>query len=62
MPTVQIDLMEGRSLEQKRELAEKITAAVASAAKCPPEAVTILIRDISPANISLGGQLRCDRT
>ncbi len=61
MPIVQIDWVEGRTIEQKRELAEKVTAAVVEAGKCPPEAVTIIIRDQPKTNIAKAGTLMADK-
>ena len=61
MPIVQIDWVEGRSLEQKRELAQKVTQAVVEAGKCAPEAVTIIIRDLPKTNFSKSGTLLSDK-
>ena len=60
MPIVQIDMLEGRSVEQKRELVKKVTAAICETASCPPEAVKIVIRDMSTNNYGDGGKLRSD--
>jgi len=60
MPIVQIDFLEGRSVEQKRELAKKITQAICETAKCPPEAVTIILRDLPKTNIAKAGTLISD--
>jgi len=61
MPIVQIDWAEGRSVEQKRELARKVTAAVSEAGKCPPEAVTVIIRDLPRTDIAKNGTLLADK-
>lgn len=61
MPIVQIDWIEGRSVDQKRELAAKVTAAVCEAGKCPPEAVTIIIRDLPKTNVAKAGGLMADK-
>ena len=50
MPIVQIDMLEGRTVEQKRELVRKVTAAICETASCSPEAVKIVIRDMSKDN------------
>lgn len=61
MPFVQIDMIEGRSVEQKRELAKRVTAVIAETANCPPEAVMIVIRDAAKENIAKAGVLMSDK-
>jgi 4-oxalocrotonate tautomerase len=61
MPIVQIDWIEGRTVEQKRELAQKVTTAVCEAGKCLPEAVTIIIRDLPRTDIAKAGGLLADK-
>jgi 4-oxalocrotonate tautomerase len=61
MPIVQIDFAEGRSVEQKRALAKKVTEAICETAKCPPEAVTIILRDLPKTNFSKAGILLSDK-
>lgn len=60
MPVVQIDMAEGRTTEQKRELAKKVTAAIVETAKCQPEAVTIVIRESAKQHIAKAGVLMSD--
>ncbi|CUH94235.1 hypothetical protein P22_0301 [Propionispora sp. 2/2-37] len=60
MPVVQIDMAEGRTTEQKRELAKKVTVAIAETAKCPPEAITIVIRESAKQHIAKAGILMSD--
>lgn len=61
MPLVQVDWAEGRSDDQKRLLVKKITEAVAEAGKCPPEAVTVIVRDLPKTNIGKAGGLLADK-
>jgi 4-oxalocrotonate tautomerase len=61
MPIVQIDFLEGRSVEQKRELAKKVTQAICETVNCPAEAVTIILRDLPATNFAKAGILRSDR-
>lgn len=61
MPIVQIDMLEGRTVEQKREMVKKVTEVISEAAKCPPEAVTIIIRDMLQHNLGQAGELRSDK-
>ncbi|AIF51914.1 2-hydroxymuconate tautomerase [Pelosinus sp. UFO1] len=61
MPIVQIDMIEGRTVEQKREMAKKVTQAITETANCPADAVTIVIRDAAKSNIAKAGVLMLDK-
>ncbi|MDF2676650.1 MAG: 4-oxalocrotonate tautomerase [Bacillota bacterium] len=61
MPIVQIEIVEGRTLEQKRELSKKVTEAIVESINVPQDAVKIIIREMKKDNYSEGGILRCDR-
>ncbi len=55
MPIVTIELIEGRSVEQKREMAKKITEAIVEITKIPQDAVEIIFHDMKKENYSKGG-------
>jgi 4-oxalocrotonate tautomerase len=61
MPYVNIYLLEGRTVEQKREMAEKITDVISEVGKVPKELVHILIMDLPKTNIAKGGILQSDK-
>lgn len=61
MPIVTIDLVEGRTIEQKRELAKRITDAVVEVLKTTPEQVNIIYRDGPRSNFAKAGVLLSDR-
>lgn len=61
MPMVQIEMLEGRTLEQKRVLVEKVTNAIIESINCQIENVTITIREVSCQHIAQAGKLRCDQ-
>ena len=61
MPIVQIDFVEGRTVDQKRDIAKKVTQAICESANCPPEAVQIILRDLPASNFARAGVLRIDR-
>lgn len=61
MPNVVIDFIEGRTVEQKRKLVESVTDAIVNSIGCKPEAVQIILHEISTDQISNGGVLRCDK-
>jgi len=60
MPIVQIELFEGRTVEQKRVLAEKVTKAIAESLNCPETAVSIILREMKHDNYAKAGKLWCD--
>ncbi len=60
MPIVQVELLEGRTLEQKRVLVEKVTQAIVDSIGVTAENVSIIIRDMSKENFSKSGKLACD--
>lgn len=61
MPIVQIELLEGRSVEQKRLLVEKVTQAVVESVGAKPESVTVIIRDMPRENYANAGVLAIDK-
>ncbi|MGI6604650.1 MAG: 4-oxalocrotonate tautomerase [Firmicutes bacterium] len=61
MPIVQIELFEGRTVEQKREMAAKVTEAIVDSLGVPAEAVRIIMRDMAPENFAVAGKLRADK-
>ena len=60
MPIVSIELIEGRSVDQKREMAKKITEAIVEVTKIPQEAVEIIFHDMKRENYSKAGVLAID--
>lgn len=57
MPTIRIEMLEGRTPEKKAELARAITETTAQVLACSPEAVDILIYDIPKIHWATGGKL-----
>ena len=56
MPVVIVEIWAGRTLEQKKQLVEGITASFAQIGT-PPEAVQIIIKDNPKHNWASGGKL-----
>lgn len=56
MPVITIDMLEGKTAEQKNSLISRITEAVCDIVGCPPEVVTIVFHDISRDNWGSGGK------
>jgi 4-oxalocrotonate tautomerase len=61
MPTIRVEMFAGRTLEQKRALAQALTEATVKTLGGSPEAVDILFYDIERSNWSTAGQLWSDK-
>ncbi|MDP4125348.1 MAG: 2-hydroxymuconate tautomerase [Bacillota bacterium] len=61
MPIVQVELLEGRTIEQKRALVEKVTQAIVESVGAPAENVTVIIRDMPKENLAKAGKLEYDK-
>ena len=61
MPIINIKMMEGRSLEQKRLMADKVTQAVAESLGITKESVWISIDEMKPEHFSRAGILLIDK-
>lgn len=61
MPTLRVELMEGRTPEQKKELVTALTQAVVQTLGSKPESVDILLYDIRRGNWATGGVLWSER-
>ena len=61
MPVVQVHLIQGRSVEQKRTLVKKITEAVCESVNVPPESVHVILTDMKREDYADAGVLHLDR-
>lgn len=61
MPLVTIKMFEGRTLEQKRELVEKITKVICETVDATPDRVSIYIEDLKKDNVAKNGKLLIDQ-
>jgi 4-oxalocrotonate tautomerase len=57
MPTIRVELFEGRTPEQKKNLVKALTQACVDTLGSKPEAVDILLYDIKPSEWATGGEL-----
>lgn len=46
MPLVEISMLTGRDTDTKEEMIREVTGAVVRTSGAPPEAVTVIIRDV----------------
>jgi 4-oxalocrotonate tautomerase len=60
MPTIRVELFEGRTVEQKRALAAALTEATMRTLGSKPEAVEVLFYDIARHDWAVGGKLESD--
>ena len=60
MPVVQIEIIKGRTLQQKRDMVEKVTEVLVDTIQCKKEAVTIVIREMDKEHIAKAGVLFSD--
>ncbi|CAM5782664.1 4-oxalocrotonate tautomerase [Rhizobacter fulvus] len=61
MPTIRIEMFEGRTPEQKRALVAAVTEACVKTIGASPESVDILLFDIAKQNWATGGTLWSDK-
>lgn len=61
MPVVNVNMVKGRTLEQKREMVRDVTDSIAKTLNCNKETVRIIINEINKEDISVGGVLRADK-
>ncbi|MCL2462180.1 MAG: 4-oxalocrotonate tautomerase [Defluviitaleaceae bacterium] len=60
MPVINLKMYEGRTTDQKREFAKKVTDLSVEVLKCPPEAVTVIIDEYKDENWASAGRLHSD--
>jgi 4-oxalocrotonate tautomerase len=60
MPTIIVEMDEGRTIEQKRGFVKDATEAVCKHFNVEPQAVTILIHEGKKENRGKAGKLACD--
>ena len=61
MPIVTVQLLEGRTNEQKKAMVEKVTAAVTETTKASPESVKIIIEEMSKNHFASAGVLASEK-
>jgi 4-oxalocrotonate tautomerase len=56
MPVIQVNILEGRTDEQKENLIRKVTDVVAETLNSPTSAVRIIINEMKPQHFGRDGQ------
>ena len=60
MPTIRVEMFEGRTVEQKRAFAQALTEAAVRTIGSSPESVDVLFFDIKKQDWATGGKLWSD--
>jgi 4-oxalocrotonate tautomerase len=61
MPLVQVTMLQGRTVEQKRKIAERITDALVEEAGARREAIVVTFVELSKESYASGGLLMVDK-
>ena len=61
MPMIQITMLEGRTADQKRKLAQRITDAMVEEAGAKREAIVVAFHEVSKESYASGGVLMVDK-
>jgi 4-oxalocrotonate tautomerase len=61
MPLVQITMLQGRTVEQKRKLAQRITEVMVEEAGARKEAIVVTFVEVSKESYASGGVLMADK-
>ncbi len=61
MPVIQVNLMQGRTNEQKKLLAQRITESVVEVLGAKPEAVRVMFHEMGGYDFAVGGVPMAER-
>ena len=61
MPIIRVELLKGRTVEQKREFVTVVTREAARILGCTPQAVDVVFTDVEKHDWANGGTLNSDR-
>ena len=61
MPLVQVTMLTGRTADQKRKLAQRLTDAMVEEARTEREAVVVTFHEVSKESYASGGVLVADK-
>lgn len=62
MPTIRVEMFEGRTPEQKRNLVKALTEAVVQTLGSRPESVDVILQDVKKSEWATGGVLWSEKT
>jgi len=61
MPTIRVDMFEGRTPEQKRDFVKALTEAAVKTLGSSPDSVDIILTDIKKSDWATAGELWSDK-
>ncbi|MNH22486.1 2-hydroxymuconate tautomerase [compost metagenome] len=61
MPNIHVEMLSGRTQQQKSELARALTQEASRILECPEDFVQVIITEIERSNWSTGGILESNR-
>lgn len=61
MPLVQITMLQGRTTDQKRKIAKRITDVMVEEAGARREAIAVAFHEVSKESYASGGELMIDK-
>ncbi|MCG5211812.1 tautomerase family protein [Streptosporangium soli] len=61
MPNITVELLSGRTLDQRREFVAAVTDAAVGILKARPEAVRIVFSEIEKSDVANAGKLESDK-
>ena len=61
MPIIQVNLLEGRTIDQKKKLVANLTEAVVKSLDVKPDAVRIILQEMAKQDYAIGGVLAIDK-
>jgi 4-oxalocrotonate tautomerase len=61
MPLVQITMLQGRTVDQKRKIAQRITDAMVEEAGARREGIVVTFLEVSKESYASGGELMADK-
>jgi 4-oxalocrotonate tautomerase len=61
MPLVQVTMLQGRTVDQKRRIAQRITDALVEEAGARREAIVVTFLEVSKESYASGGELMADK-
>jgi len=61
MPLIQVTMLQGRTVDQKRKLAQRLTDAMVEEAGARREAIVVTFVEVSKESYASGGELMVDK-
>lgn len=61
MPMLRLEMLTGRTLEQKRAFVQEVTRIAVETLNCPPESVDVVISEFARENWGKAGKLIADK-